>query len=147
MDDLGVGKQLSRIGRAPHGVGADLEALAALAPEILQRKARPQHQRIARRIARKRRADHEARRVLVARHVLQRMHRRLQFAGQHGGADLCDKGTALAAMRQQLAGLVGIAGGLEFHDLDGEPRRGAHELPRDLVGLGERHDALARAYP
>ena len=46
------------------------------------------------------------------------MHRRMQFAGQHRRADLRNERAALAAMRQQLAGLVEIACGFELDDLD-----------------------------
>ena len=50
------------------------------------------------------------------------MHRGLQFAGAHGLADFGDEGAALAAMAQQLAGLVLIAAGFEPDDLDVQPR-------------------------
>ncbi len=80
MNHLDVRKQPPRIGRAPHRIGADLEALAARSPEIVDRNALAQHQNVAGRIARQRRADHEPGGVFIARHVLQRMHRGLQLA-------------------------------------------------------------------
>ena len=93
-----------------------------------------QHQRVGRRIARQRRADHQPRRVLVAGHVLERMHRGMKFARCDGGADFRDEGAALAAMNQQLAGLVAIARGLELDDLDirvpAQPPTAAARCPR-----------------
>ena len=71
----------------------------------------------------------------------------MQLARGHRGADFGDEGAALAAMRQQLAGLVGIADGLELDDLDIELGRRGGQPPRDVLGLGKRHGALARADP
>jgi hypothetical protein len=73
------------------------------------------------------------------------MHRRLQFARSHRFTDFCNEGAALAAMTEQLAGLVLIATGLKPDDLDVQPRTGGMELPGDLFGLRECHHALARA--
>ena len=109
MDHLDVGEQPPRVGCAPHGIGADLETLAARSPEVVDRKTGPHDQRIGRRIARQRRADHEPGRVFIARHVLERMHRGIQLAGNNRLPDLGDKGPSLAAVLQQFAGLVGIA--------------------------------------
>ncbi len=75
------------------------------------------------------------------------MHRGVQFAGSDRGTDFGDEGAALAAMHQQFAGLVGIADGLEFDDLDIEIRCCRHQPPGNLLGLGKRHGALARADP
>src|SRR5438552_13070611 len=75
------------------------------------------------------------------------MHRGVEFAGENSLANLAHERAALAAMRQQLAGLVGIAGGFELDDLDGDIRRDQRQPPGDLLGLGERHGALARADP
>ncbi len=46
------------------------------------------------------------------------MHRGLQLSGAHRRADFGDEGAALAAMAQQLAGLVLVAAGFELDDLD-----------------------------
>ncbi len=46
------------------------------------------------------------------------MHGRMQLPGNYRLADFGDECPALAAMRQQLAGLVGIACGFELDDLD-----------------------------
>ena len=50
-------------------------------------------------------------------------------------------------MRQQLAGLVDVASGFEFHGLDVEAGQRRGQAPRDLSGLRQRHRALARADP
>ena len=68
-------------------------------------------------------------------------------AGAHRIADFGDERAALAAMAQQLAGLVLIAAGFELDDLDVEIRIGRAEQPRDPVRLRQRHHALARADP
>src|ERR1700694_739399 len=47
VNHLDFRKQPARIGRAPHGVGADLETLAARVPEIVDRNPSPQHQNVA----------------------------------------------------------------------------------------------------
>ena len=73
------------------------------------------------------------------------MHRRLQLAGAHRLADLGDEGAALAAMAQQLAGLVLVAAGFELDDLDVERGIGRAQQPRDRFRLRQRHHALARA--
>ena len=73
------------------------------------------------------------------------MHRRLQLARAHRFADFGDKGAALAAMAQQLAGLVLVAAGFELDDLDVERGIGRPQQPRDRFGLRQRHRALARA--
>src|SRR3954452_18574939 len=73
------------------------------------------------------------------------MHRRMELARQHGGADLRHEGTALAAMGQQLAGLVEIARGVELDDLDVEIGHGSDQAARDLFRLCQRHRALACA--
>ena len=147
VNDFDVRKQPPGIGRAPHRVGAELQSLAARLPQRLQRDALAQHQRVTGRIARQRGADHEPRRVLIARHVLERMHRCLEFAGQHRGTDLRDEGAALAAMRQQLAGLIEIARGVELDDLDIEIGHDGGQAARDLFRLCQRHRALAGADP
>ena len=69
----------------------------------------------------------------------------MQFAGPYGVADLGHEGATLAAMRQQLAGLVGIAGGLELDDLD--IGAGGGQAAGYFRGLGKRHDALSRSDP
>jgi hypothetical protein len=120
VDHLDIAIEPPRIGRAPHRVGAELKSLATRAGKLVERKPWPQHQRISRRIARQGRADHEPGRILIARHVLERMHRGVKFSGQHRLAYLRDKSAALAAMRQQLAGLVDITRRLELDDLDGD---------------------------
>ncbi len=145
VDHLDVGKQPPRIGGAPHGIGADLESPAARSPEIVDRKPGAQHQNVVGGIARQRRADHQPRGVFIAGHILERMHRRMQFARPHRVADLGYERAALAAMRQQLAGLVGIACGLELDDLDIGAGRG--QAAGNFRGLGKRHDALARSDP
>src|SRR4051794_4909694 len=75
------------------------------------------------------------------------MHRGVQFARGNGLADFADKGSTLAAMGQQLAGLIAIACGFELDDLDVDPGNSRGEPAGNLLGLGQRHDALARAYP
>src|SRR5271170_4433351 len=75
------------------------------------------------------------------------MHRGLQFARHHRLADFGDEGAALAAMRQQLADLVGIACGFELDDFDLEFGRDRAQAPGNLGGLRQRHDALAGADP
>jgi len=50
-------------------------------------------------------------------------------------------------MHQKLAGLVGIADGFELDDFDIEIGRRRRQAPRNVLGLGKRHDALARADP
>src|SRR5674476_1292346 len=59
---------------------------------------------------------------------------------QHGG-----KGGAFVAVLQQLAGLIGIARGLELDDLNLETGDGRGQPPCNFLGLGQRHHALARA--
>ena len=63
----------------------------------------------------------------------------------HRLADLRDKGAALAAMRQELAGLVDIACRFELDDLDLDTGNGGLQPARDFVRLRQRHRALARA--
>jgi hypothetical protein len=48
-------------------------------------------------------------------------------------------------MAQQLAGLVLIAAGFEFYDLDVQPRIGRSQQARDLIRLRQRHHAFACA--
>ena len=62
-----------------------------------------------------------------------------------GGANFGHESAALAAMHQQLAGLVGIPDGFELDDFDVELRRRRLQPPGNFLGLGQRHDALARA--
>ena len=75
------------------------------------------------------------------------MHRRLQLARANGLADFGNKSSALAAMGQQLAGLVDIARRLELDDLDIDVGSHGRELPRNGLGLGQGHGALACADP
>jgi hypothetical protein len=75
------------------------------------------------------------------------MHRGLQLARYNRLADFGDERAALAAVLQQLAGLIGIACGLELDDLDLEAGNGRGQPPCDLLGLGQRHHALARTDP
>ena len=84
VNHFDIGEEPARIGGAAHRIGANLEALAARGSQFLDRQPWPQHQHVVCRIARKRRADHQPRRILVARHVLERMHRRLQLPGANG---------------------------------------------------------------
>ena len=147
VDHLDLRKQPERIGGAPHRIGADLEALAARAFQFVYSKPRPQHQHIARGIALERCADHQPRGVLVARHVLERMHRGVQFSRPDGIANFGHKCAALAAVRQQLAGLVQIARGLELDDFDLDTGNGRGETPGNLRGLRQCHGALSRADP
>ncbi len=147
VNDLNVGKQSPRIGGTAHRICADFVSLAARAFQILERHACAQHQRVARRIARQQCADHESRRLFVAGHVFHRMHRGLQLPAQHRLAYLRHERAALAAMRQQFADLILIAGGFEPDDLDFDIRDGGAKLARDLPGLGHRHRAFARPDP
>ncbi len=73
------------------------------------------------------------------------MHCGLQFAGDNRLADFGNECATLAAMRQQLAGLIRIACGFELHDLDIDIGSDRGEAPGNFLGLGHRHDALARA--
>src|SRR6185312_6649292 len=75
------------------------------------------------------------------------MHRCMELPGNYRLADLRDEGTALAAMRQQLAGLVDIARCFELDDLDRDAGNGGRQPARDLFRLRQRHCALARADP
>jgi hypothetical protein len=75
------------------------------------------------------------------------MHGGVKPARYHGGADFGHEGATLAAMDQELAGLVGIACGLELDDLDVQLGCCDRQALRNILGLGERHGALARAYP
>ena len=75
------------------------------------------------------------------------MHRGVQFARPDGIADFGHECAALAAMLQELAGLVGIACGFELDDFDIDTGNGRDETPGNFLGLGQRHDALARADP
>src|SRR5262249_52386074 len=102
MDDLDFGKQPAHVSGAPDRVGADLEPLATRAPEIVERNARSQYEHVRGWIARQGCADNEPRRVLIARHVLQRVHRRVEFAGADGIADLRNERSTLAAVWQKL---------------------------------------------
>src|ERR1700716_4245626 len=75
------------------------------------------------------------------------MHRSLQFAGNYRLADFGNECATLAAVRQQLADLIGIAGGFELHDFDIDVGSGCGQAAGNFLGLGQRHDALARADP
>ena len=147
MNHGGFGEQPAQIGGAAHRIGADLEALALRCAKLLQREAGTQHQRVVGGVARQRRRDDQAWRLLVAGDVLERVHRRLQLPGPHRLANFGDERAALAAMAQQLAGLILIATGFELDDLDVEGRIGRAEQPRDRFRLRQRHHALARADP
>ncbi len=147
MDHLDFRKQPPRIGRAPDSIGADLESLAARALDSIDRNPRPRHQHVAGRIARQRRADHKPGRVFIARHILERMHRGLQIARDNRFADFGNECAALAAMRQQLTGLIAIAGGFELDDLDLDIGDDRGQAPGNFLGLRQRHGAPARAYP
>ena len=50
-------------------------------------------------------------------------------------------------MNQELAGLIAIAGGFELDDLDPQFGRRHRQALCNVLGLGQRHRALARAYP
>src|SRR5258708_37344860 len=75
------------------------------------------------------------------------MHRGVQIARADRIADFRHEGAALAAMCQQLAGLVQIAGCFELDDLDLDTGSGRGQAPGNLLGLGQRHGALAGADP
>ena len=75
------------------------------------------------------------------------MHRGLQVASNHRLADFGNERAALAAMRQQLAGLIPVARGLELDDLDLDIGSDRDQAPGNFLGLRQRHGALARAYP
>jgi hypothetical protein len=75
------------------------------------------------------------------------MHRGVQFAGNNGRTDFGDERAALAAVLQQLAGLIGIARRFELDDLDIEIGIGRDQPTGNFLGLGQRHRALARADP
>src|ERR1700755_841926 len=75
------------------------------------------------------------------------MHCGVKFARNHRFADLRDERTALAAMRQQLSGLVDVTCRVELDDLDIDAGDGRAQPARDLVRLRQRHRALARADP
>src|SRR3954447_9059627 len=97
------------------------------------------------RITRERRADHKPRSVLIAWHILKRMHRGVESSVKHRFANLRHEGSTFASMRQELADLVDIARCLEFDDFD----LGADGIQAscDLLSLGDRHRAFARADP
>jgi hypothetical protein len=63
------------------------------------------------------------------------MHRRMQLALAHRAADLGDEGAALAAMGQELAGLIGITRGLELDDLYLKRGYRGRQAAGDLFGL------------
>ncbi len=71
----------------------------------------------------------------------------MQFARPHRIADRGHERAAFATVRQQFAGLVGIACGLELDDLDIDAGRGHSQAAGNLLGLGKRHHALARSDP
>ena len=73
------------------------------------------------------------------------MHRCVEPSVKHRLANLRHEGPTFAAMRQELANLVGIARGLELDDFD----LGADGIQAscDLLSLGDRHCAFARADP
>ncbi len=75
------------------------------------------------------------------------MHRGLQLARDNRFADFGHECATLAAMRQQLAGLIPIARGFELDDLDLDIGDDRGETPGNFLGLRQRHGALARAYP
>ena len=148
MDHLDLRKQPPRIGRAPHRVGADLETLAARLAEIAR----------AKRPARSTSASPGGSRDSVAPITspgvssLPGMSLSECIAACNSPAAtasrICgDEGAALAAMRQQLAGLVEIARGFELDDLDLDVGNGRGQAAGNLLGLGQRHRALARADP
>ena len=147
VNHLDVGKDPPRVSGTTHGIGADLEALAARGSQLFDGKAGPQHQHVARRVARQRRTNHQSRRVLIARHVLERVHRRLQLPGANSLADFDNESSALAPVRQQLAGLVNITSGLELDDLDIGVRHSRYQTAGNLLRLDQGHGALACADP
>jgi len=73
------------------------------------------------------------------------MHRRVKLSRSDRGANFGDKGAALAAMHEQVAGLVGIANGFELDDLDVKIRRCVAKARCNFFGLNKRHRTLARA--
>src|SRR6266404_272009 len=75
------------------------------------------------------------------------MHGRVQFARNNCLADFGNECAALASMLQQLAGLIRIACGFELDDLDINVGRDHVQAAGNFLGLGQRHDALARADP
>src|SRR5713101_363327 len=75
------------------------------------------------------------------------MHRGVQFAGNNGRTDFGNERAALAAVLQQLAGLIGIAGRFELDDLDIDIGIGRGQPTGNFLGLGQRHRALPRADP
>ena len=72
------------------------------------------------------------------------MHRRLQLAGADSLADFGDEGAALAAMRQQLAGLIGIARRFELDDLDVDAGRDRRSERRAMSSVWASAMALLR---
>ena len=68
----------------------------------------------------------------------------MQLSCDHGLADFGDECPALAAVRQQQAGLVLIAARLELDDLDIQIWRSRRETACDFLGLRERHRTFAR---
>src|SRR5437588_4764662 len=75
------------------------------------------------------------------------MHGRMQLPGNHGLADFSDECPSLAAMRQQLAGLVRIARSFELDNLHVDIRNRRGQPPRNFFGLGQSHRAFACADP
>jgi hypothetical protein len=75
------------------------------------------------------------------------MHRGVQLARNNRLADFGNECAALAAMRQQLADLIGIARGFELDDLDLDIGGNHGQAPGNFLGLRQRHGAFARAYP
>ena len=69
----------------------------------------------------------------------------MQFARQHGMANFGNERAALAAMLQQLAGLVLVACRFKLDDLDLDIGRDRGQAAGNFLGLGKRHHALARA--
>ncbi len=65
------------------------------------------------------------------------MHRGVQLPGPDRIADFGHEGAALAAVLQQLAGLVGIARRFELDDLDVDIGNGRGQAPGNFLGLGQ----------
>ena len=74
-------------------------------------------------------------------------YRGVQLAGAHRVANFSHESATLAAVLQQLAGLVLIARRFELDDFDLDIGSGRGQTPGDFLGLGQRHGALARTDP
>ena len=147
VNHLDFRKQPPRIGRAPHRIGADLEALAARTPDIVDRNA-----------GRSTSASPGGSRVSVAPITSPGVSSLPGMSlSECIAACSSPERTALRISATKAPPLPPCGNSLlvwsgspvrfELDDLDLEIGSGRGQAPGDFLGLGQRHDALARADP